>query len=513
MIKTGHDRLTAEDYKNVLFDGEKVDLSSAARENIKKGFEFLESFHENKVIYGINTGLGPMAQYKIDATDQKKLHYNAIRSHASGMGKPVESIYVKSAMLTLLNNYSKGYSGIHPEVPELITELINRDIIPMVPEHGGVGASGDLVQLAHIGLALIGEGEVWYKVNFLSTTEVFQAEKLKPVSVHLREGLSLINGTAFMTGTGIVNLLHARNIISWSVAVSAMLNEIVGSFNDYFSRELNQVKLHEGQNAVAAKVRQILKDSRLIRKREDHFFNGTHSNAYIIADKVQEYYSIRCVPQIIGPVFDTVAYTERILLEEANSSCDNPLIDSENSNIYHGGNFHGDYISFEMDKLKIAVAKLSMLMERQLNYLMNNKLNEKLPPFVNLGVLGVNFGMQGAQFPATSTVAENQSLSFPNYIHSIPNNNDNQDIVSMGTNSALIAKKVIENTYQVLAVELLSIVQAIDYLKITGRMSSYTKDIYLQIRNIVPIFKEDTIKYLEIEKIRDYLCTRFIDNN
>lgn len=292
-----------------------------------------------------------------------------------------------------------------------------------------------------------------------------------------------------------------------------MLNEIVGSFNDYFSRELNQVKLHEGQNAVAAKVRQILKDSRLIRKREDHFFNGTHSNAYIIADKVQEYYSIRCVPQIIGPVFDTVAYTERILLEEANSSCDNPLIDSENSNIYHGGNFHGDYISFEMDKLKIAVAKLSMLMERQLNYLMNNKLNEKLPPFVNLGVLGVNFGMQGAQFPATSTVAENQSLSFPNYIHSIPNNNDNQDIVSMGTNSALIAKKVIENTYQVLAVELLSIVQAIDYLKITGRMSSYTKDIYLQIRNIVPIFKEDTIKYLEIEKIRDYLCTRFIDNN
>ena len=510
MIQTGGSQITSEDYKRILFDGEKVKLTNSAKENIRKGFDFLESFHKNKVIYGINTGLGPMAQYKIDAADQKKLHYNAIRSHASGMGQPVDSIYVKSALVTLLNNFSKGYSGIHPEVVELINELINRDIIPYVPEHGGVGASGDLVQLAHIALVLIGEGEVKYKDKFISTVKAFEENHLKPASVHLREGLSLINGTAFMTGTGIVNLLHAKNLINWSVSIAAMLNEIVGSFNDYFSKELNQVKLHEGQNEVAASIRNILSDSRLIRKREDHFFNGTRSKAYIIADKVQEYYSLRCVPQIIGPILDTVKYAEKILLEEANSSCDNPLIDRKNNNIFHGGNFHGDYISFEMDKLKIAIAKLSMLMERQINYLMNNKLNEKLPPFVNLGVLGVNFGMQGAQFPATSTVAENQTLSYPNYLHSIPNNNDNQDIVSMGTNSALIAKKVIENTYQVLSIEMLSVIQAMEYLKIKDKLSSYTRDIYLQIRNIVPIFKEDTIKYLEIEKIRDYLCTRFI---
>ena len=179
-------------------------------------------------------------------------------------------------------------------------------------------------------------------------------------------------------------------------------------------------------------------------------------------------------------------------------------------NIFHGGNFHGDYVSFEMDKLKIAITKLSMLLERQINYLMNDKLNNKLPPFVNLGKLGVNFGMQGAQFTATSTVAENQSLSFPNYLHSIPNNNDNQDIVSMGTNSALLAKKVIDNTYQVLAIEMISLVQAIDYLSIENRLSSSTRKTYTEIRNIVPRFEEDTIKYLEIKEIKDYLCSHFM---
>jgi histidine ammonia-lyase len=225
---------------------------------------------------------------------------------------------------------------------------------------------------------------------------------------------------------------------------------------------------------------------------------------------VQEYYSIRCVPQILGPILETLEQSEKVLLNEANSCCDNPMIDDTNNNIYHGGNFHGDYISFEMDKMKIAITKLSMLMERQINYLMNDKLNSKLPPFVNLGKLGVNFGMQGAQFTAVSTVAENQSLSFPNYVHSIPNNNDNQDVVSMGTNSALLAKRVIDNAYQVLSIEMLSLIQAIDYLNIENRLSSRTRKAYGQIRNLVPRFEEDTVKYIEIKRINNYLRTHFV---
>ena len=510
MLKIGERRITLEDYQHFLFEQGILEIHDQTLEKIRKSFDFLETFHQNKIIYGINTGLGPMAQYKIEESDRIKLHYNAIRSHASGSGEPVDPVYVRSAMITLVNNFSQGFSGIHPEVVELLRNCINREIIPVVPEHGGVGASGDLVQLAHIALALIGEGEVHFQGKMVPTAYALDQHHLKPISIHLREGLSLINGTGFMTGTGIVNLIHAKNLIHWALTAATMINEIVRSFDDYFSLELNQVKLHYGQNKIAELERKILRDSKLIRKREEYFFNGKYKDKYVIADKVQEYYSIRCVPQILGPILDTTEYAEKVLLNEANSSTDNPVIDFVHGNIFHGGNFHGDYISFEMDKLKMAMAKLSMLLERQINYLMNDRLNSKLPPFVNLGKLGVNFGMQGAQFTATSTVAENQSLSFPNYLHSISNNNDNQDIVSMGTNSAQLARRVIENTYQVLAIEMISLIQAIDYLNIESRLSSHTREYYRRLRLIVPRFEEDTIKYLEIKKIKDYLCKQFI---
>jgi len=511
MLTVGERALTLDDFRQIVLNGEKISVSAKAKSRVKKSYSFLESFFKDKIIYGINTGLGPMAQYRIDDTDRINLQYNAIRSHASGSGEPVEPVYVRSAMLVLLNNFLQGHSGIHPEVPELIASMLNCGITPVVPEHGGVGASGDLVQLAHIALALIGEGEVIFKGKRMPASKALKENSLRPVSVHIREGLSLINGTCFMTGTGIVNLMNAKNLLAWSLMASTVINELVNSFDDSFSKELNQVKMHKGQNKIAEAVRKVLSDSKLVRKREEHLYNNNHEKTQKIQDKVQEYYSLRCIPQILGPVLETMEHAGKVLLNEANSSCDNPVIDYENRNIFHGGNFHGDYVSFEMDKLKISVTKVSMLIDRQINFLMNDKLNNILPPFVNLGKLGVNFGMQGAQFTATSTTAESQSLSFPNYIHSIPNNNDNQDIVSMGTNSALLARRVIENTYQVMAIEILSLAQAIDYLKIRNKLSSRNKEIYDNIRGVVPCFREDTLKYVEIKKIKDYLCTRFVD--
>ncbi|MCU0456021.1 MAG: aromatic amino acid ammonia-lyase [Bacteroidales bacterium] len=509
MLTIGVRPVNLEDFRKILSGKEKIRIAAKAAQRVKKSFSFLESFHNDKIIYGINTGLGPMAQYRIDEKDRISLQYNAIRSHAAGSGSPVDPICVKAAMAVLVINFLQGHSGIHPEVPELLVEMINRDIIPVVPEHGGVGASGDLVQLAHIALALIGEGEVQYSGKTMISQKAFIRCGLKPIKIHIREGLSLINGTCFMTGISIVNLLNARNILWWSLVAGAMINEIVNSFDDSFSLELNRVKKHEGQNRIAAAMRDLLLDSRLIRSREEHFYNNNHENGKKIEVKVQEYYSVRCIPQILGPILETIDNAENVLLGEANSSCDNPVIDLATRNIYHGGNFHGDYVSFEMDKLKTAITKLSMLADRQINYLMNEKLNNILPPFVNLGKLGVNFGMQGAQFTSTSTTAENQSLSFPNYVHSIPNNNDNQDIVSMGTNSALLAKRIIDNTYQVLAIEMLSLVQAVDFLKIGKRLSKGTRKTYNSIRVRVPRFEEDTVKYLEIKEIKDYLCTRF----
>ncbi len=511
MLKIGDRFISADDFQAILLGEESIEISEQAKERVEKSFRFLESFYQNKVIYGINTGLGPMAQYKIDEDDRINLQYNAIRSHAAGSGSPVDPLYVRSSLIVLLNNLLKGNSGIYPEVVFLILEFINRGITPVVPEHGGVGASGDLVQMAHIALSLIGEGEVVHEGKRVPAARVFATTGLKPATVRIREGLSLINGTCFMTGTGVVNIIHARNLISWTILACAMINEVVSSFDDSFSKELNQVKLHEGQNDVAGIMRKILADSGLISKREEFLYNGETESKPIMTKKVQEYYSIRCVPQIIGPILDTLRYTEKVVLNEANSSCDNPVIDHVNRNIFHGGNFHGDYVSFEMDKLKIAVTKLSLLIDRQINFLMNDKLNGILPPFVNLGKLGVNFGMQGAQFTSTSTVAENQSLSFPHYLHSIPNNNDNQDIVSMGTNAALMTKRVIDNSFQVLAIEMLSLIQAVDYLRIDDRLSAKTKVVYSGLRKVVPKFGDDTIKYFELEKIKDYICSHYIN--
>jgi len=211
------------------------------------------------------------------------------------------------------------------------------------------------------------------------------------------------------------------------------------------------------------------------------------------------------VTQILGPIYDTISQAENVLVNELNSVNDNPVIDHENHNIFHGGNFHGDYVSLEMDKLKIAITRLSMLSERQLNYLLNNKLNQKLPPFVNHGILGFNFGMQGMQFTATSTVAENQTLSFPMYVHSIPNNNDNQDIVSMGCNAALMTKKVVDNSFEVLAIQLMTILQAIDYLECADRLSTASRTIYDKARAIFPKFVHDQPKYKDLAHIKDFL--------
>jgi histidine ammonia-lyase len=300
-----------------------------------------------------------------------------------------------------------------------------------------------------------------------------------------------------------VNLLEAKQLLGWSVVLSAMINEIVEAFDDHLSAELNAVKRHEGQQQVAAKMREILKGSKMVRHRPEHLYKELEEE--IFKDKVQEYYSLRCVPQILGPVYETITQAEKIVVGELNSVSDNPVVDHHMENVFHGGNFHGDYVSLEMDKLKIAITKLSMLAERQLNYLLNDKLNHKFPPFMNLGKLGFNFGIQGVQFTATSTVAENQTLSFPMYVHSIPNNNDNQDIVSMGCNAAIITSKVIENTFQVLAIQLMTVLQAVDYLQCQDRLADFSKKVYQEVRVIFPKFIEDSPLYKDLQRIKEYL--------
>jgi histidine ammonia-lyase len=504
MILIGDRYLNLEDIIAIVEQNRNVELQDTATRKVYESYYFLKEFIKEKLIYGINTGFGPMARYRINAEDQVDLQYNLIRSHCSGSGAMIDPLYVKATLIARLNTLLLGYSGIHPDAVSLLKEMINRNILPVIFEHGGLGASGDLVQLAHVALALIGEGNVFYKDKIVPAKEAFENEKIIPLGIHIREGLALMNGTSAMCGIGSLNISDAKNLIHWSTLISSMIVELVESYDDHYSSELNNVKQHEGQQKVAAMMRSFLADSKMVKSREEHLYNRKVSEQ-VLKEKVQEYYSIRCVPQILGPVYDTVAGAEKVVMNEINSVNDNPVIDYENKNVFHGGNFHGDYVALEMDKLKIAIVKLSMLCERQLNFLMNDHLNGKLPPFVNLGKLGLNIGMQGTQFTATSTVAENQMLSTPMYVHSIPSNNDNQDIVSMGSNAALMAAKVIRNTFEVMSIEIISLVQAIDYLGISEKLSSTSQKVYKEVRKLVPIFQNDEIMYVRIKKVRDFI--------
>jgi histidine ammonia-lyase len=504
MIQIGGKKLTSADFFQILFNNAPVQLQPEALEKVKANFGFLQTYSKDKIIYGINTGLGPMAQYKIGEDDQRQLQYNLIRSHSAGSGEIFPQDLARATMLARLNGLMQGASGIHADAVEILALLLNKNISVCIFQRGGVGASGDLVQLAHLALNLIGEGEVLKGDKLASAKEVFATENIRPLQIFLREGLALMNGTSAMTGVGMVNLIHAKKLLDISVMLSAITNELMKSFDDHFSLELNGVKHHVGQQKIAAGMQQFLSDSKLVRKRPEHLYHRKIEEA-VFTDKVQEYYSLRCVPQILGPVYDTLVNTEIVLENEVNSVNDNPVIDHKREMVYHGGNFHGDYVALEMDKLKTVVTKLCMLSERQLNYLLNDKLNQKLPPFINLGKLGLNFGMQGMQFTATSTTAENQTLSYPMYLHSISNNNDNQDIVSMGCNAALITRKVIDNTFDVLAIQCIALMQAIDYLKCHTRLSSSTHRLYNEVRAIMPAFVEDEPKYNMLQQVKKYL--------
>ncbi|MEP2771346.1 MAG: aromatic amino acid ammonia-lyase [Fulvivirga sp.] len=506
MINLSLSDLQLSDFKKLVFDKEPLQIDTKVSQRVNESYAFLKDFSKGKIIYGINTGFGPMAQYKIEDNEQQQLQYNLIRSHASGSGNRLSADCVKASMIARLNTLSLGYSGVHESAIIVLKDLINKDVTPILFEHGGVGASGDLVQLAHLGLVMIGEGEVEYQGEIRPTAEVFSELDIKPMQIALREGLAVMNGTSVMTGIGIINSIYAKRAIEWSTMATIMLCELVDAYDDYFSPELNNSKKHKGQQKIAKAIKQHLDESQYIQKREQQLYENEVEET-VFSNKVQEYYSIRCVPQISGIILETIDQCQQLLMEEVNSANDNPIVDVKSKNVYHGGNFHGDYVSFEMDKLKIALTKLSMLSERQLNFLMNPKLNEILPPFVNLGKLGFNFGMQGVQFTATSTTAENQMLSNPMYIHSIPNNNDNQDIVSMGANAALITKKVVENTFEVLVIEIISLVQALELLKKTSGLSNASKSTYESIRKLVPAFSEDYPIYKDLKKVKEYMMS------
>jgi histidine ammonia-lyase len=503
MIKIDGHSLDITALYRLVFEGDFLYVDTDSLEKVAESHRFLVEFAENKLIYGINTGFGPMAQYRIDDAKLVNLQYNIIRSHSSGMSEYLEKDYARAVLINLLNAMLRGYSGVHTDVIHIIVAMLIEDITPCIPLHGGVGASGDLVQMAHVALNIIGEGEVYCGNTVTPASEALRLKSISPLKISIREGIAIMNGTTAMTGVAALNVYRAMTALEWSLALSVCMNDMMQSYDDHYSERLNSIRQQSGQQIVAGVMREFLKDSSRIKSREKLYETTVKENH--IEHKVQPFYSLRCIPQILGPVYDTLDFARRIVENELNSTTDNPAVDSETQNVYHGGNFHGDYISLEMDKLKLVMTRVGMLAERQLNYLMNPAINGCLKPFLNNGILGLNFGFQGIQFTATSTAAENQTLSTSNYVHSIPNNNDNQDIVSMGFNAACAAKKVVDNVFEILAIQAAAILQGIDMLSCRDELSAKNREIYTELRNIFAPINDDRSTRDGLMKLKEFM--------
>lgn len=482
--------LSIEDVHLIAHDPAiKVRIDPAAIGKITRTEKFLEKASQKKIIYGVNTGFGPMASHIIGRDEIIALQKNLIHGHAVGMGEPLPTEYVIAAMVVRLNTLLRGYSGISVALLRRYEKFINERIAPVVPEHGAVGTSGDLVQLAHIGLGIIGEGEVFYKGKRQPIGPVLKKLRIPSYELRPKEGLSLINGTSMMAAIASLLCVESKKLVSLAVRNGACSLESVSSFTDSLSPVLHGLRPHHGQGAVAKALKEITASSKLMRDRKkfQELFIVT-DETHTIPESVQEVYSFRCIPQIIGPVFDTLRKVSGEITIEINSVTDNPIVDEKGKTFLHGGNFHGDYVAAGMDQLKAAIVKLTMLSERRINFFMNNATNQSFPPFLNLKTPGLTMGLQGLQFVATSTTARSQTLAFPQHVHSIPTNGDNQDVVSMGTDAAIIAAEVIENAYVVLAIELISLGQLAKFLGQTNRYSKSSQELIKGIqKNFPPI--------------------------
>ena len=470
----------------------KVALGGNTKEAIKRSERFLQTETKSKVTYGANTGFGPMASYILSPIQLEALQVNLVRSHAVGLGDPIPEEYVLAAMVTRLNMLVRGLSGVSLSLVEQVQKFINHRIIPVVPEHGAVGTSGDLIQLAHIALAYIGEGTVFYQGEIHPTSEILKKLKLSPYKLKAKEGLALINGTACMSGIFALLCAEASHLLNLSIHTAAIAAEIVNGFTDSFSSQLQSFRPHPGQVKVAELMRKIVQGSKRLRDRKK--FQGEKVLAeeiYIIPEAVQEVYSLRCVPQILGPIWETLEEAKRTTQIELNGISDNPIVDTKSQTFWHGGNFHGEYIAARADQLKAQLIKLVMLSERRINFFLNPNQRHGLPPFLNSLTPGLTLGLQGLQFVATSTVSDCQSLAYPHAIHSITTNGDNQDVVSMGTDAALFLSHVVENAYIVLAIELVTLTQGMDLTRMHSSFSPQAQKLYKQVRSIVPKIHED----------------------
>jgi histidine ammonia-lyase len=512
--------LTLEAVREVAVECRPVLLLAEARVGVDRARAVVDEIvASNQLAYAITTGVGKLSDVRIAGDQIRELQVNLVRSHAVGVGEPLSVPETRAMMLLRANSLAKGFSGVRAVVIDTLCEMLNRGVTPFVPSQGSVGASGDLAPLAHLALAMIGEGEcIDEKGARIPSADVLKQAQIKPLVLEAKESISLINGTQAMLAVGTLALLAAETLVDSADVLGGLTCDALQGTDAAFDERIHKARPHSGQTKTAANLRKMLEGSQI---RESHRNCG----------RVQDAYSLRCIPQVHGAVRDTLAHCRQVFEIEANSAVDNPLVfvasttrvgtgafarpaseaslsspDAASGDVISGGNFHGEPLAFALDFLAIALAALAGIGERRIERLVNPALSEGLPPFLAEGA-GLNSGFMMAQVTAASLVSENKVLAHPASVDSITTSGNKEDYVSMGMTAANKLKRVVENTRNVLAIEAMAVAQAIDFLA-PLKTSKRGQAAHAAIRSVCPTVEKDRVMYKDFARIAELIASR-----
>ncbi len=500
MIYINGEELSIGEVVEVARNGKKVALAESAIEDIHKARSQVEDVVEdNRVCYGITTGFGRFSDTRISPREVLQLQENLIRSHAAGTGESLSDETVRAMMLLRINALAQGHSGIRHRTIKLLIDMLNKRIHPVVPSQGSLGASGDLAPLAHMALVLIGEGKAKVDGEVLKGEAALQKRNLQPVTLRSKEGLALINGTQMMTAIASLVLNDAFNLLKHADVALALTMEGLKGILAPFKSLLHEVRPHPGQKLVAKNVYNILQDSSLVLETRE--------------DRVQDAYSLRCAPQVHGASRDACKHTSETVKREINSATDNPLLFPEENEIISGGNFHGQPLALTLDYLAMALSELGNISERRVFRMVDGTLNNDLPMFLTRHG-GLNSGYMIAQYTSASLVGENKMLSSPASIDSIPTSANQEDHVSMGAISARKVMKIKENLKNIIAIEFITAVQAIDLRTDSPQndLAKTSSEVYHIIRDEISLLEKDRIVAKDIESMKKLISRGEIIN-
>ncbi len=508
--------LTLEAVRDVAVERRAVLLDPDAREAVDRARAVVDALvAENRVSYAITTGVGKLSDVRIAGEQIRELQVNLVRSHAAGVGEPLSVAETRAMMLLRANSLSKGHSGVRGAVIDTICEMLNRGVTPMVPSQGSVGASGDLAPLGHLALALIGEGEsLDDKGARIPAADALRRAQVKPLVLEAKEAVSLINGTQGMLAVGVLALLAAETLADTADVIGALALDALRGTDVAFDERIHKARPHSGQLQTAANLRKMLEGSQLRESHRD-------------CDRVQDAYSLRCMPQVHGAVRNTLIHCREVMETEVNSAVDNPLVFLKGSSghagtgasavraerslagieadVISGGNFHGQPLAFVLDFLGIALCALAGISERRLERMVNPALNEGLPPFLAPGA-GLNSGFMMPQVVAAALVSENKGLAHPASVDSITTSGNKEDYVSMGMTAALKLKKIVENTRNAMAIEAMAAAQALDFLA-PLRTSRRGQAAHAAIRSVCATMDKDRVMYQDFARIAELIAS------